>query len=211
MPFKRHLPTAHHIRELRLLRPVRHWLDEPDLWHLNRRSVSMAVLIGLFCAFLPIPLQTLPAVILGLTVRCNLPVCVALVWITNPITMPPILLFCYEIGTLILDRQVSVRDLSLEWSWLRANMGNIGYPLVVGSLVCGVVSGVLGFAIVRVVWRMRVIARWRLRRDRERLRRVLATHASGDGHHASGDPGGPSTHGGTGSPSNVGSAERDDG
>lgn len=185
-PFKRHLPTAQHIRELRLLRPVRHWLHEPDLWHLNRRSVSMAALIGLFCAFLPLPLQTLPAVVLGLMVRCNLAVCVALVWITNPITTPPILLFSYEIGTLILNRHVRVADLSLEWSWLRANMGNIGYPLVVGSLVCGVVSGALGFAVVRVVWRVRVIARWRLRRDRERLRRILANRGT-DGTRARSD------------------------
>lgn len=179
-PFKRNLPTAQQIRELRLLRPVRHWLHEPDLWHLNRRSVSMAALIGLFCAFLPMPLQTIPAVFLGLTFRCNLAVCLALVWITNPVTAPPALLFAYQIGALILDRHVSVADLSLEWSWLRANMGNIGYPLVVGSLVCGVVSGALGFAIVRVVWRMRVISRWRLRGDRERLRKLLTNHPTHD-------------------------------
>jgi uncharacterized protein (DUF2062 family) len=172
--FTRYLPTPQQIREHRMLRPVSRWLDEPDLWHMNRRSVSMAALIGLFCAFLPIPLQTIPAVAIALAVRCNLVVCFALVWFTNPITMPPVLVFSYEVGAWLLDRRVSVSELSLEWSWLKANMGDIGYPLVVGSLASGAALGLFAFAAIRVVWRLRVISRMRLRRERAQLRAVLS-------------------------------------
>lgn len=173
-PFHRYLPNPRTIREHPALRPVRHWLHDPDLWHLNRRSVSGAALIGLFCAFLPIPFQMLPATILAIACRCNLPVCIALVWLTNPITMPPVLIFSYEVGAWILDRHVSVADLSLDWDWLTANMGNIGYPLLVGSLVCGLAAGLLGFATVRISWRMHIVSRWRLRREQRALRVLLA-------------------------------------
>ncbi|MGA0839986.1 MAG: DUF2062 domain-containing protein [Pseudomonadales bacterium] len=172
--FTRYLPTPQQIREYRALRPVSRWLHEPDLWHMNRRSVSMAALIGLFCAFLPIPFQTIPAVAIALAVRCNLVVCFALVWATNPITMPPILVLSYEVGAFLLDRHLSVTELSLEWSWLKANMGDIGFPLVVGSLVSGTVLGLAAFTTIRIVWRMRVVSRWRLRRERVQLRHVLA-------------------------------------
>ncbi len=134
----------------------------------------MAALIGLFCAFLPIPFQTIPAVAIALAVRCNLVVCFALVWATNPITMPPILVLSYEVGAFLLDRHLSVTELSLEWSWLKANMGDIGFPLVVGSLVSGTVLGLAAFTTIRIVWRMRVVSRWRLRRERVQLRHVLA-------------------------------------
>ena len=32
-------------------------LHDPNLWHLNRRSASMAFVVGLFCAWIPTPGQ----------------------------------------------------------------------------------------------------------------------------------------------------------
>jgi uncharacterized protein (DUF2062 family) len=53
--------------------------------------------VGLFCAFIPVPFQMLLAAPSAIIFSANLPVSIALVWITNPITMPPIfffLIFC---------------------------------------------------------------------------------------------------------------------
>jgi len=171
--FYRYLPNPRAIREHPALRPVSRWLHEPDLWHMNRRSVSGAALIGLFCAFLPIPFQMLPAAVLAIACRCNLAVCIALVWITNPLTIAPVMFFSYEVGAWVLDRHVRIEGLTLDWQWLSANMGDIGYPLLVGSLVCGAAAGLAGFAAVRISWRLHVISRWRLRRDERRLRKLL--------------------------------------
>src|SRR5690606_30345155 len=134
---RRHLPTPSALRAHRALRPVGRWLQDPELWHLHRRSVSGAAFIGLFVAFLPIPFQMLVAAVLAVIARCNLPLSVALVWITNPVTMPPMLYFAYQLGAWLLDRRVEVGTIELNWTWLSAHLGDIGWPLLFGSLVCG--------------------------------------------------------------------------
>lgn len=169
----RYLPNPKAIREHPALRPVRHLLNDPDLWHLNRRSVSGAALVGLFCAFLPIPLQMLPAAVLAVAARCNLAVTMVLVWISNPLTMPPILYFEYRLGAWLLDRRIQTGDVHLNWEWLSTHMGDIGYPLLVGSLLTSAVAGVLGLILVRVTWRLHVVSRLRLRRERRRLAKLL--------------------------------------
>jgi len=172
----RYLPARDKISESRALRPVSRWLTNPEIWHLHRRSVSGATFIGLFCAFLPIPFQMLIASALAIVSRCNLPVAFALVWITNPLTIPPMFYFAYRLGAWLLGVDVEISHIRLNMEWLRANASTIGYPLVFGSLVCGWVAGVSGFVIVRVLWRFHVISRWR---ERAVLRRkkLLALRA----------------------------------
>ncbi|MGI9335066.1 MAG: DUF2062 domain-containing protein, partial [Gammaproteobacteria bacterium] len=84
---KRLLPSP---RELRQHHGLRRFfgtlLHEPDLWHLNRNSVAWSVSVGLFMAFMPIPLQMVAAAAVAIVVGCNLPIAVTLVWITNPLT-----------------------------------------------------------------------------------------------------------------------------
>ncbi|MCZ6710419.1 MAG: DUF2062 domain-containing protein [Gammaproteobacteria bacterium] len=166
---RRYLPNPNTMREHPALRPVSKWLNNPEIWHMHRRAVAGAAFIGLFCAFLPVPFQMLIAAFLAVASRCNLPMSVALVWITNPITMAPMFYFAYRLGAWLLNMQLEVETIDLSWSWLSSNLGTIGYPLVFGSLVCGWVSGVTGMVVVRIVWRMHVIRRWRAR-HRARLR-----------------------------------------
>lgn len=163
---RRYLPNPSDIRRHPVLRPVSKWLQDPEIWHLHRRSVAGAAFIGLFCAFLPIPFQMLLAAALAIFSHCNLPLSVALVWITNPLTIPPIFYFTYRLGAWLLDIEVEVQAIELTWDWWRENIGKIGYPLVFGSVVCGWVSGVTGFILVRVGWRLHVLRRWRERQAR---------------------------------------------
>ena len=44
----------------------------------------MAFFVGLFVAFMPIPGQTIAAAVLAVLLRCNLPLSVGLVFVTNP-------------------------------------------------------------------------------------------------------------------------------
>jgi uncharacterized protein len=161
---RRYLPHPTHFREHRALRPVSRWLNEPDLWHLHRRSVSGAVFIGLFCAFLPVPFQMVIAAALAVVSRCNVPIAVVLVWVSNPITMPAMLFFSYQLGAWLLDRRIEVATIRLNWEWLSTHLGEIGWPLLFGSLLCGWVAGLTGMVLVRLLWRLHVIRRWRARR-----------------------------------------------
>lgn len=138
---------------------------------MHRRSIAGATFIGLFCAFLPVPFQMLIAAALAIASRCNLPLSMALVWISNPLTIGPMFYFTYRLGAWLLNMEVSVSSIELSWRWLVDNLDNIGYPLIFGSLLCGWVAGVTGFVLVRVGWRAHVISRWRERKALRRLRR----------------------------------------
>ena len=169
---RRYLPERHKVSEHPALKPVSKWLRNPEIWHLHRRSVSGATFIGLFCAFLPIPFQMLLASALAIIWRCNLPLAFALVWITNPLTIPPIFYFTYRLGAWLLGMEVEVSSIELSWNWLAENLTTIGYPLLFGSLVCGWVAGVSGFVIVRILWRFHVVRRWRERKSRRQAARA---------------------------------------
>lgn len=139
---------------------------------MHRRSVAGAAFIGFFCAFLPVPGQMLIAAGLAIVARANLPISVALVWLTNPLTMGPIFYFSYKLGAWLLNKQLATETIELSWSWLTTNLDSIGYPLLFGSLVCGWVCGITAYTLVRIIWRVRVISRWRVRRARKRVLEV---------------------------------------
>lgn len=162
---RKYLPSASVLSQSRALRPLGKRLQNPEIWHLHRRSVAGAVFIGLFCAFLPVPGQMLIAGAIAVAARCNLPISVALVWITNPVTFAPMFFFAYKLGAWLLDWRV-VEKVPSDVPWVIYELGNIWQPLLLGSLVCGWVTGVTGFVLARVAWRLHVIRRWRERAAR---------------------------------------------
>ncbi len=170
----KYLPERAALREHRVLKPVAHLLHQDEIFHMNRRSVAGAVFIGLFTAFLPIPSQMIVAALLAIFSRCNLPIAVGLVWISNPLTMPPMFYFAYRLGAWLLNMELETDAIEFSFSWLWANFGAIGYPLLFGSLVCGWVCATTGFVLTRVLWRFHVISRWRDRRAARRQRKTSA-------------------------------------
>ena len=141
---------------------------DPYLFHLNRRSVSLGVMIGLFWAFTPIPTQMIPAALTAWVIRANLPIAVALVWISNPITMPPILFGCYLLVAWVLDVPVMPPAEGASIEWFKGQLMTIWQPLLLGSLLISVVSAVSGYVAMRLWWIAQVKASWKLRQ----LRRV---------------------------------------
>lgn len=166
-PMKRYLPTRQQLKETKALKFLGNRIFEPNLWHFNRYSLSFASLIGGICCFLPIPFQLIPAVVLCLWLRCNVPVAVAVVWISNPITMGPMMYFAYLVGTWILGvpEQPTPADPTPEW--FTQQLSGIWQPLIVGCLACGFTLGIAGFTAVRVYYRWRV-TRYKQRKQAER-------------------------------------------
>lgn len=158
------IPSRNKLREFSALRPVAHLLNHPELWHLNRRGVSGAAFVGLFSAFIPVPSQMLLAAMIAICVRVNVPISVALVWITNPLTIPPMIYGSYRVGAWVLGIDVAELQVELSLDWVLANFVAIGKPLFVGSVICGLVAGSIGFTASHFIWRNRVMRQWRKRR-----------------------------------------------
>lgn len=169
--FKRIFPSQDVIRRIPLLPRFTALLKGPNAWHMNRRSVARAALIGIFSAFLPVPFQMVIAAFLALNFRANIPIAVGLVWISNPITIPPIFYATYQLGTLILDTPSREFSIQLSLEWFFTELINIWQPMLVGSLVAGIIFAIIGYISVRIMWRVHVVNQWR-RRSWRRNRKV---------------------------------------
>jgi uncharacterized protein len=163
---KRYLPNAALLREHRALRPLGALLHNQDIWHMTRRSISGAAFIGFFVAWLPIPGQMLVAGTAAILFRCNLPLSVALVWVTNPLTMPAMFFSAYKLGAWLLDRRLMVTSSGMTWQWITNELPQIWQPLLLGSVIFGLLSAGTAFVLVRLIWRLHVAQAVRLRRSR---------------------------------------------
>ncbi len=164
---KRIMPDHKVMREHPHLQKFGQRLAEPKLWHLNRRSVAGGLALGLFVGFLPILGQMFVAAALAIMLRVNLPLAVTGVWVTNPVTMAPIYFFSYKVGALILDTPVHQHAFTMSWQWFTHEFLAIWQPLLLGSLICGAISALLGIIAVRILWRLLVIRSW-LKRSRNK-------------------------------------------
>lgn len=144
-------------------------LHDPNLLHLNRRSVAGAFVVGLFMAFVPLPSQMIMAAAAAILLRVNLPISVGLVWLTNPVTMPPVYYFCYKVGTWILNSPQHEFTFELSWQWLGSELGHIWQPFLLGCLICGVISAVIGGLAMRLLWRWHVVKQWEARKQKRAL------------------------------------------
>lgn len=164
--FKRFSPSQDVIRRIPLLPRFMALFKGPNAWHMNRRSVARAALIGIFSAFLPIPFQMVVAAFLALCFKANIPIAVGLVWISNPITIPPIFYATYQLGTLILDTPSREFSIQLSVEWFFSELINIWQPMLIGSLAAGMVFAIIGYISVRIMWRVHVVNQWRRRGQR---------------------------------------------
>ncbi len=163
---RRFLPTPAAIKNTPALRFLGGLLHDPNLFHLNRHSVSLAFFVGIFVAFLPLPGQMPLAALLALWVRCNLPLSVMLVWISNPVTMPAIFFSTYQFGRWLLQSPPVHASLELSWDWLVTEFALIWKPLLAGSVLCGLLFGALGYVVMQLFWRWNVAKNWQLRKKR---------------------------------------------
>ena len=170
MDFKKHLPSKDQLRATKSLRFLGDVIFEPNLWHFNRHSVSFAMLVGGFCCFLPIPFQMIPCVFLVMWLKGNLPLSIGLVWISNPITMPAMMYFTYRVGISLLGQTDTLTAIPDSIDQLFEQIAQVWQPLILGSLITGLTTGLIGFVLVRVYWRWKVARNWSMRRLRNKLK-----------------------------------------
>ena len=168
---KRFMPDHALIRNHKTLNRVfGTLLHDPNLLHLNRRSVSGAFFVGLFLAFVPLPIQMILGVALSILLRINMPITIGLVWITNPLTLGPIFYFCYKVGTWLLGEPLLDIEFALSWEWFQTELVAIWQPFLLGCFVTGLTAGIVGFVTIRILWRLHLVSYIKARRERRRAR-----------------------------------------
>ena len=135
----------------------------------NRKMVSRAMLVGFFIAFIPMPLQMLAVVAVLPFFRFNALIGIAIVWITNPITMPFIYYVEYLTGNVLL-MQEGIADVELSMEWFSENLDNIFIPLYTGALFYSFVSAIFFYYLVNWLWIVSVRSDRSRKQDKEMVK-----------------------------------------
>jgi uncharacterized protein len=178
--FRKYLPDPEAVRSSRMVAAFGGWLRHPNLWHLNRRSVSGAVAIGLFSGLVPGPLQMLTALLLAVPLKKNIPVALIVTLYTNPFTIVPLYLLAYAYGNLLLGMSATpAAVVPFEWDWTEFGASlaalwrwtmSLGKPLAAGLVALASTLALVGYVAVRLAWRAWVVGAWRARARRRRER-----------------------------------------
>ena len=126
----------------------------PEYLSTNRRMISRAVLIGLFIAFIPMPMQMAAVLLFVPFVKFNVPVALAMCWLSNPVTMPPMYYMEYLTGSFLLGMQPEPVQMTLEW--FKNNLDNIFIPLYFGTAVYSIFGSLLAYFAVNYLWKLSV-------------------------------------------------------
>lgn len=167
---KKYIPTPEQIRATESLRFLGTLLHDQNLWHLNRRSVSGAFALGLFICFIPIPMQMPVAAFMAIVFRVNLPIAVATVWVTNPVTMPPLFYLAYKVGAIVMGVKLQPFAFEMSLDWLFNELGSRWRPFLLGCFIMSSVSSLTGYIAVRLLWRLHLVQRIKARKILQTLK-----------------------------------------
>ena len=147
--------------------PVLKWFskfayDRSYLWSFRSRTIVPALFWGGWIAMLPIVgLQMLVVFFLAIIVRANLPIIIALQWISNPFSMGPIYFADYQIGRIFLHlvgiKYEKNKLLSAEFNWSDFSFSDLKNlldtfpPMFVGGSVIGISLGVVSVFLYKLV------------------------------------------------------------
>ena len=151
--FLRPLPRRSNIHKY----PVLKWFSETAykrsyLWSFRSSEISSALFWGIWISMLPIVgIQMLVVFFVSIFVRANLPLIVALQWISNPLTMGPIYFADYKIGLSVLNllgiNYQKNKLLSAQYNWSEFTFSDLLRlidtfpPMLVGGSVLGISLG----------------------------------------------------------------------
>jgi len=170
--WRKNAPTRESLEEVRWLRPFAHRVLEPSLWRFTRRSVPRGVALGLLVGiFLMIPgLQVIGAALLALPCRANVPIAVAMTFLSNPATTPFLLYLSLVVGNRFVHSTADLGTVSMMIDqgaslaeWARWAASAAAPALIVGLFVVSVIAAAVGYLLSAFVWRGWIAHKWTLR------------------------------------------------
>jgi len=131
----------------------------------TRKMITRGVTLGLFIAFIPMPMQMAAVLLFMPFFRFNVPIAIAMVWITNPFTMPPIYVMEYYTGSFFLGTEITNVEMTL--GWFNDNIDKIFIQLYTGAMFYSLSSSFIAYWLVHHFWKSSVKkAKKRDRKDR---------------------------------------------
>jgi len=134
---------------------------------INRKTISKGIGFGLFIGFIPMPFQMLAVLAVTPFAIFNVPIAIAMVWLSNPLTMPAMYYMEYQTGLYFLQES-GLPDIELTLSWFENNLNDIVVPLYVGTIPYSVFGSILGYLLINILWirsieeykRLKKVRRW---------------------------------------------------
>jgi uncharacterized protein (DUF2062 family) len=179
--FKKFATQSSALKQSRLLGPLGHRIHNPNLWHLNRHSVSRAFFAALFTSItlMVFPCHMITAAFLAVWLRANLPVSLSLVWLVNPFTIPPLAYSALKIGLWVMPSTHSLdikKIMHFDWEGNGSITDKIKTfwhlfervwePFMLGSLTLGLLIGASSYLLIQLFWRWHVIRNWNARQKK---------------------------------------------
>ena len=187
------------MRRIRVI--VYRWLRKIIRLNDSPESIATGASIGFFVGMLPVyGFQMMIAFAVAAVARVNKVAAVLPAWITNPLTIPPLLFIQYQVGKLLVGGEdvagvsekigrlaraaaavsaLDLKDTSRDVFAAARSLGwEVLWPTLIGSIVTGTLLGLAAYPLTlrAVIWyRRRRDARRALRR--ERLAAYLAERA----------------------------------
>lgn len=141
-------------------------LTDSHLWSLNRHSITAAFGVGVAVSFIPLPVHLGLVVLLAIWWRLNVAVAIAGTYFVNPFTVVPVYFTCYRVGAWLLRYHPHHFRFRFTWNWLEHGLGPAWKPFLLGCLVCGLITGIVGRFTLEIIWRVVTMRRYRTRRQR---------------------------------------------
>ncbi len=134
---------------------ARHFLDK-RVWKPTQHTLSGGMAVGMFVTLQLLPIQMPTATILAAIFRVNIPIAIALCWVSNPATVPFMAWLEYAIGKWVLGLHTAVPTSSLHmpasiadaWTMLKEH----GPVMLIGGTILGAVVALLSYIITWGCW-----------------------------------------------------------
>ena len=155
-----------------------HLLEKYNLprayFNFNRKMVTRGILVGLFWGFIPMPMQMAGVMATTPFFRFNVPIGLATVWLSNPVTYPPLWYLEYKTGNLLLGRD-GLHDIALTMEWFQNHWDDIVVPLYVGTAFYSTVVSYLIYLLLNWLWERSVHKERKERKARHEAKRNKTT------------------------------------
>ncbi|SHO80632.1 hypothetical protein MNB_SV-15-346 [hydrothermal vent metagenome] len=134
---------------------------------INRKSITKGLGFGIFIGFIPMPFQMLAVLAVTPFIVFNVPIAIAMVWLSNPLTMPLMYYMEYQTGLYFLQER-GLPDIELTLGWFQNHLHDIVIPLYVGTIPYSVFGSILVYLLVNIFWirsieeykRLKKVRRW---------------------------------------------------